>query len=287
MEKYYSFAGVDIAVSVPDDRMYPEDRALTPFRVASVSDPHRFSYEITQALTPPVGPCIADVSGFRVYREGEGQVRYIGSVAEGWERAYIRASHQGREHRVQVLADQIPGRIGVKTVLNSIAGEHLVAEQGGVVFHCSYIDWHGTAILFTAPSGTGKSTQAELWKQLRGAQIINGDRAVIRWMDGKAYACGIPFSGSSPYCENRTLPLKAIVYLAQAPETSVSRLRGVRAFGRIWEGCSINTWDPVDMDRISRTVQQIATHVPVFYLPCTPDESAVAALERALKECEI
>ena len=52
----------------------------------------------------------------------------------------------------------------------------------------------------------------------------------------------------------------------------------------MWEGCSVNTWDREDMELVSEAVTKTVTTVPVYYLPCTPDRSAVIALEQALKE---
>lgn len=284
MEKFYSFAGVDVAVSIPQDKMYDEERHLAPFRVDAVTDPHYFRFETVKALEAPRGPCVASPPGLRVYREGTEDIRYIGSVSDSWEPAYIRAVHRGKKHEIQLLESRFPGSVGAKTVLNCLGAEHLVTETGGFVLHCSCIDYMGSAVLFTAPSGVGKSTQAELWRSLRGTEIINGDRAVIRCAGDNIYACGIPFAGSSAYCLNRSLPLAAVVYLAQAPATSVRRLRGYEAFSRLWEGCSVNTWDRGDMRMVSELVTQVAGSVPVYYLPCTPDESAVTALETALKE---
>lgn len=282
MEKYYSFAGVDIAVELPDDRMYAEERTLEAFRVEETADPHRFQFRIVDALTPPAGECIAQEPGFRVYQEGDWSVRYIGSVQQSWEPAYIRAAHCGKLHQVQLKASQFPDRVGAKTVLNCLTAEHLVAQSGGFIFHSSYIQWRGKGILFTAPSETGKSTQAALWERLRDAEVINGDRSVVRAANDGIFACGIPFAGSSQICKNRTLPLGAIVYLMQAPETTIRRLRGAEAFFRVWEGCSVNTWDKNDMERVSQTVQQVLEAVPIFELSCTPDESAVLALEGVL-----
>lgn len=287
MDKDYSFAGIDVTVSIPDERMYTDERHLEPFRVENVSNPHHYRFSVVDSLEPPCGACTAAAGGFRVYQEGGCTVRYIGSVNDSWKPAYARAVHNGRNHEIQLLASQYPDRVGVKTVLNCMAVEHLVMETGGVVFHSSYICYNDKAILFTAPSQTGKSTQAELWRSLRGAEILNGDRSVIRWADDKAYACGIPFAGSSVYCQNRTMPLVAVVYLGQAPVTSIRRLRGYEAFARLWEGCSVNTWDPDDMRMASETVTHIAGAVPVFHMPCTPDESAVIALENALKEAQL
>ena len=284
MEKCYQFAGVNITVDIPDEKMYPNDRALTAFRSEEAKRAHRFTFEFVDSLQPPKGDLAAQVPEFRLYRENDWSVRYVGSTAQTWEGAYMRAAHRDREHSVQLLASRFPGAVGVKTVLGALSAEHLIARNGGYLFHCSYIEHEGEAILFTAPSGTGKSTQADLWHSHRDARIINGDRAAVRVVDGVPYACGIPFAGSSSYCENVTLPLKAIVYLAQAPETTIRRLRGYQAFRRVWEGCSVNTWDPEDMQLVSDAVSRTVAAVPVFYLPCTPDRSAVIALEQALKE---
>lgn len=283
MKKYYQFADVNLAIDIPDSKMYADSRDLEPFERDELPEPHCFRYEVVEELDPPKGPCVADEPGFRVYDEGDWSVRYIGSVQQSWEGAYMRAAHCGREHLVQVKASRYTDRLGVHTVLGSIAAEHLIAQAGGVVFHSSYIFHDGRAILFTAPSGTGKSTQAELWRSLRGAEIINGDRSAIRVENGVTVAAGLPFSGSSDICKDCTAPLAAVVYLEQAPCTTIRRVTGYEAFRRIWEGCSVNLWNADDMAKVSRVVETAARTVKVFHLACTPDESAVIALEDALK----
>lgn len=279
MERYYRFAGVDLAVSMDEDRFYTDEYRMAPFRVDSVSDPEMFHFDIVDELDAPFGICIAKEANFRVYRDGMKSFRYIGPKND----AYIRVASEGKCHQVQLLSRWYPGRIGTKAVLDAIAAEHLIARAGGFIFHCSYIEHHGKAILFTAPSETGKSTQAELWHRCRGAEIINGDRAAVRIVGGQVMAEGIPFAGSSQYCNNRSLPIEAIVYLGQAPVTSIRRMRGYEVFARVWEGVSVNTWDKTDVEMVSSAVQKIAETIPVFHLPCTPDESAVIALERSLE----
>lgn len=281
--KNYSFAGVEYQISMPENIMYTDERFLAHFAVESTEKPHIFNFNYCEELSPPMGQCVTAKPGFRVYSENDTYLRYIGSVEKNWENAYIRAEHNGRTHNIQLKKSQFTDRVGTHTVLSALAAEHLIVQAGGVVFHCSYIEHNGKAILFTAPSETGKSTQADLWNKYREARIINGDRAAIRNVDGKIYACGIPFAGSSKYCLNKTLLLEAIVYLAQAPITSIRKMRGYEAFSKIWEGISVNTWDKEDMEKVSTLVQQVAEKIPVYYMPCTPDENAVIALEKALE----
>lgn len=284
MKKFYEFAGVSIVICIPDAVMYEEDGNLTPFRCDAVTEPHRFVFEPVERLSAPEGTCIVAEPALQVYETGDATVRYIGSVQRGWDNGYIRVENRGKEHRVELKASAFPTGVGSKTVLNSLATEHLVAQNSGVIFHSSFVEYNEKGILFTAPSGTGKSTQADLWQKYRGAGIINGDRCAIRVTEGGIVACGTPFAGSSNICLKKTLPLAAVVYLKQAPQNCICRLTGAEAFCRIWEGCSVNTWDKADVAAVSATVQQIIGAVPVFELACTPDEMAVKTLEEACKQ---
>lgn len=262
--------------------MFTEERRLAPFHAEAHMGGHQFWFERVLVLAEPGLPLVEAGDSMLVYSDGVKQVRYLGDIRNTWDGAYLRAEHRGNEHYVQLKDSSFKKTMGVTSVLNAMAAEHLVLDAGGVVIHASYILHNGKAILFTAPSGTGKSTQADLWKNLRGAKIINGDRAVIRVADGQILACGIPFAGSSEYCENVTAPLGAIVYLGQAPQTTIYRLTGFRAFHRVWEGCSVNVWDRADVEKATTSVENIVSRVPVYYLPCTPDETAVTALEGVL-----
>ena len=282
MEKYFQFAGIEVAISVPNDKVYSGGYRLMAFQAEKVWNPHRFVFAFVDELEPPERemPLLKKQKNWQIYGDDNMQIRYLGTEND----AHMRITHCGKEHTVQLRKSVYHSKITAKTILNALSVEHLVTQCGGFVFHCSYIEHDGKAILFTAPSGTGKSTQAELWNNLRRTPIINGDRAVVRIKDRVIWACGIPFAGSSNYCENRTMPLEAIVYLAQEPETSIRKLRGYEAFSRIWEGISVNTWDKSDLERVSKTVEQIADKVPVYHLACTPDESAVIALEQELQK---
>ena len=286
MEKYYRFAGIDFLISTQDGWMYDDDRMLAPFRVDRVTDPHRFHFDFVEALTPPTGTLAATMDNFMEFRESDCRIRYIGAINGDWQHAYIRVFSRGKDHTVQLKRSEYSVGLGPKAVLNALQAEHLIACNHGFVFHCAYIDREGKAVLFTAPSETGKSTQADLWHQYRHAEIINGDRAAIRLVNGQLMAEGIPFAGSSQYCKNRSLPLEAIVYLAQAPQTTIRQMRGAEAFRRVWEGISVNTWDKADMSAVMDTVTQLVQQIPVYYMPCTPDESAVNTLEQALRKVE-
>lgn len=284
--RLFKFAGIEIEVSMPGERFYKDEYRLAPFRTDFCQEPHTIKFSWVEEFSEPVGKLVSKEGLKFIYSEKNEQIRFL-NVREGeWKRADLRVVHKGKVHEVEVRKAAFPGRIGLKTVLECMSVEHLILEENAFLLHCSYIRVRGKAILFTAPSETGKSTQAELWKTLRGADIVNGDRGAIRLKEGKILAEGVPFAGSSEYCKNESLPIEAIVYLEQASNTSIRRLQGHEAFSSIWKGCSVNTWNRNDVEKLVSLVMQAAVRVPVFHLACTPDESAVIALEKAIMESE-
>ena len=104
MEKHYRFAGVELTVRMPREWMYQDDRQLSPFRVEQVEDPHVFVFEKCKKLLPPPDVSSLHIPGMLVYCAEDVSVRYVGSVSSGWEKAYLRAEHRGKQHRVQVLS---------------------------------------------------------------------------------------------------------------------------------------------------------------------------------------
>lgn len=158
---------------------------------------------------------------------------------------------------------------------------HLLLYFRTLTFHASYIGHEGRGILFTAASGTGKSTQAELWSAHRGAQVINGDKAAIR-LDGEPMAHSLPFCGTSGICENISLPLKAVVVLSQAPQNTVRRLGPSEAVAALCPNVFVDQAIPEEWQMALNLLLDLVAAVPVYALACTPDVRAVEALEAAM-----
>lgn len=287
MIKRYCIAGTAYELHIPAEKCFTQDRNLAPFMVDSVTDPQRFYFDTVPVLDPPRGMLTGSDATTCVFSDGAAMIRYIGSVFEDLHGAYIRVESRGNDHQVQMCGDVFRNGYDVRSVVKAMDVVRYITGSGGVVLHSSLIEWKGKAIVFTAPSGTGKSTQAELWHRCQGAEVINGDRSGLLIRDGAVIAEGVPFSGTSGICRKRSLPVAAIVYLSQAPENTVLRLRGYRAFARIWEGCTIHTWDPEAVSAATETVSRIASAVPVYHLACTADETAVRTLQAQLQEEDV
>ena len=165
---------------------------------------------------------------------------------------------------------------------SSIALSQLLLYNNALFFHASYVEYEGKGIIFSAPCGTGKSTQAELWRKHKGATVINGDKAGVLVENSRATVYGVPFSGTSGICINKSMPLRAVVFLAQSKENTLVRLTGAQAVGEILNNVYLDFAAPEEMQRCVDVAIELLKSVPVYRLSCTPDERAVEALYEVL-----
>ena len=94
-------------------------------------------------------------------------------------------------------------------------------ERGAFLMHCAVIAYEGRGYAFAAPSGTGKTTHIRLWQAVFGEEnvtIVNGDKPLLRVMDGRIYAYGTPWCGKEGYQTNTRVPLAALCFLERAAE---------------------------------------------------------------------
>lgn len=122
--------------------------------------------------------------------------------------------------------------------LESIALYRKIAEKlpffDAVVFHGAVIAYNGKAYAFTARSGVGKTTHIRLWLERFGEKvhILNGDKPVLRVIDGKVYAAGTPWRGKEGYGIPEMLPLEAVAFIDRASEPSAEEITNSAALTR-------------------------------------------------------
>ena len=180
------------------------------------------------------------------------------------------------------FSEKYRGKISSKNVLEEAGIFRMLAKRGGVVLHSSYVlTKQGEALLFSAPSCTGKSTQAELWRKFAGAKVINGDRALIKAQNGVT-ANGIFFSGTSGICENVTAPIRAIVLLRQSFANELKKVSGKEAFMRLLPQCSYYPKEEENLKLVTGILAEIISAVPIYDFGCVPEKSAVTALNEVL-----
>lgn len=163
-----------------------------------------------------------------------------------------------------------------RNIIGHLGLENLLWMHGGVLLHSSFISGKGKGILFSGPSGIGKSTQAKLWEKYKNAEIINGDRAAIRCQDGKWIAYGSPCAGSSGIYKNKSAEIKVIIILRQADSNHIRKMSPIEAFVALYPEVTIHGWDKKFVEDATGCLERILASVPVYLLECLPDEEAVS-----------
>ena len=231
-----------------------------------------------QTVPPATLPAVYENSLFRVTGMGETERIWYRNPLNG---AFVSVLEEREgEKLLRVREDYCP--YPELFLLNHLNLEKTMNEHGRLLLHASFIETERGAVLFTAPSGTGKSTQAELWRQHRGAVIVNGDRAGI-WRGEQGWlAGGVPWSGTSGISLNRILPLRAVVILRQGPENVLETPRASESLKALMEQTTINPWNREMYLRTQEQLIDLVQSVPVYRLRCRPDEGAVEVLAREL-----
>lgn len=171
-----------------------------------------------------------------------------------------------------------------KDIFNAMCLDLIMAHHNRVILHSAYITYRGEGIVFTAPSGTGKSTQAELWANSHDdVEIINGDRSILSCDGDRPMVHGLPFCGTSGICKNVSAPLRAAVVLRQGRENRIRRLGPAEAIRLLMSECAVSPWDSDGTRNILDLLIRIVERIPVYYFSCVPDQSAVRVLEEALE----
>ena len=144
-------------------------------------------------------------------------------------------------------------------------------------------------MLFIAPSRTGKSTHTRLWRQLLGdgVRFINDDKPALRYLDGRWYAYGTPWSGKHDINTNMKAELAGIAFLERAEHNSIEPFRGPRAVRAFLEQTS-RPRNPEKRIQILELLDALLSQVPVWKLHCNMEPEAVevsyAAMSQAVKE---
>lgn len=273
----YRFGGMTFAIA--SDEPIERSKMCEPFRVAGGAADHTIRLTFSDDLPQP--PAEAARSG-PVYRWQAGAERHLLEQYGTPDKPprFTYAVTRGA-HTEVTFANAYRAGASVRAVLEAAGLFDIFAARGMLVLHSAYIVTPaGEAILFSGPSGIGKSTQAALWERSAGAQIINGDRALLDI--GRKTAHGIFYSGTSGICRNVTAPIRAIVLLGQNDENRVSTPSPQAAFAGVLSQCAYYDWDALSATKMTECVARLVSDVPVLHFDCRADASAVRTLQERL-----
>ncbi len=156
--------------------------------------------------------------------------------------------------------------------LESLAVYRAIAEQmlehSVFLMHGAVVAVGEEAFMLTAASGVGKTTRLNMWlEQVPDSRVVNGDKPLLRVTDTEILACGTPWAGKEKLSTNTEVPLRAILLLERAKETSLQRISFSEAFIQLFA----QTYRPADRKLMTETLGLLRKleHRVEFYRFCS------------------
>jgi hypothetical protein len=148
-----------------------------------------------------------------------------------------------------------------------------------ILFHGSAISVDGEGYLFTALSGTGKSTHTRLWREHFGerAVMVNDDKPLLKLQDDKVLVCGSPWNGKHQLGTNTVVPLKGLCILTRSEENYIEPLSVAEAFPLLLQQTH-RPKDPAVMVKILDLLHKLSERTRLYRLGCNMNpEAAIVA----------
>lgn len=162
----------------------------------------------------------------------------------------------------------------------------LAKSRGLYALHSASIEYKGRAFLFSAPSGTGKSTHVSLWEKAGWARVLNGDLNLIGFRDGNPYVYGMPWCGTSGIFTKKTVPLGGIILLKRGKQSHSGPVSLAQASLRTCQRLITPVWTKQMLEDNLSFCGELTAHVPVWELSSTPDMSAAIIMKQQIDSYE-
>lgn len=151
-----------------------------------------------------------------------------------------------------------------------------ILDYEGFVLHASIVEVDGKAYAFAAKSGTGKSTHTALWTEYfkDRARIINGDKPILRYIDGEFRAYGTPWCGKENLQVNASSPVKAVCFIERGITNRIHKISDSEIIDRLFHQI-ILPQDEHDVNHFFCILNEMCRKIPFYVLQCNISREAV------------
>ena len=160
--------------------------------------------------------------------------------------------------------------------------EHL-AEYDAFLLHSAFIECEGVGVAFAAKSGVGKSTHISIWQRVFGdkVRVINGDKPIVRLINGEFYGYGTPWLGKENIGKNGCCKLKALCFLNRGEKNAISIVSAETAAMMLFSQIYL----PSIGENAAKTlelVDKFSSSVSFFKLYCNMQDEAAKVSHNAI-----
>ncbi len=279
-------AGLHLSIEAPPSLPWEwPDGPLRRFACAPEGADMAIGVRVARPQAPPRSAVAYDSEGgiFDVARDGRDWI--VALSVRGELQRVARFDEDFGAGEVVVHPDSFYARdvhYPLAYPLDELLALHRLAREGGLLLHACGVTRGGRALLFTGPSGAGKTTIARFSLGTGGHRVLSDDRIVIRDEGDCFRVWGTPWHGDAPLSSDDSAPLAAIHAIHQTDGLRAEPLGGASAAATLLSNAFVPAHDPVAAERSLALAERIVSRVPVVRLGCPLDPSVVPfAWERA------
>lgn len=215
------------------------------------------------------------------------RIQGVHNTLQEYCREYIAAGKEKEDFTITVTNEEIQNErksseykeksdnyIEIIMTLLKIADE--LPDRNKFLMHGAVVAWKQKGYIFTAPSGTGKTTHVRLWKKYLGSdvEIINGDKPILEVKEEKIIAYGTPWAGKERFQKNTSVPIQGICFLRQSKTNNIRRLNRREALLLLLPQIYIMS----DSKKAGKTLElfgEVLERIPVYEFSCNISKQAV------------
>ncbi len=188
----------------------------------------------------------------------------------------VEVSEEEIEQRIKKNQGMYFGKRNAEIIMAYEKISNVLPAFDAFVMHSSVIKVDDQAYCFAAKSGTGKSTHTKYWKEVLGdrMKVINGDKPIYRFTDGRLRAYGTPWNGKERWGENTSAPLKGLCLLERGKHNEIYPIDPFEKLSELVTHFHLVDVGQVNVLKLVELIDRMLEQTQVYRLNCTNDISA-------------
>lgn len=275
--KYYDVSGVRFAYDFLFDGFLKDN--IEKYEIEKTEVKHKMRSILVDEIELPLSKPLVELSNKRIYQEDDREVVIIYSE----DIPIIRVEKDDDyKNLVLQMKDDLEGLSEIEYVYNGILFMELCLYYSIQSIHGSALQIDDKVVIFSGPSGIGKSTHVNYWRDLiPSTRVINDDKPLLKIINDTVFVAGSPWSGKTKMNENISLPLHSIVFLEQGENNEVIELSQQQKILHIMR--NINRPRQVDLwNKVSNVIEFLIQKVPMYKAAVSNDVDAAIEVKRKI-----
>jgi len=275
--KYYEVNGIQFGFSYHFTDFFENN--IEKYEIDDCEVEHHIETKMVQSIVIPSDIASMKFHNREVYINDHGEQVYV--YDKGFPVLMIETDKEYKRSTLSIV-EGMNGASEIEYVYTGILFMELCLYHSIVSLHGAAIALHDQIIIFSGPSGTGKSTHVEYWKEIEPLfEIINDDKPLLHLERGEIIVSGSPWSGKTKGNSNVSFPLHSIVFLSQGTSNKIVKLTEEQKMIHIMRNINRPRQNEL-WENVSDVIESMIKDVPMYQASITKNVDAAIAVKKAL-----